>query len=96
VIYHITSQQDWASQAAHQEFVPNGYLLEGFIHCCTAHQLSGVLERYFKGKSDLVLLHIDESLLQSKLIYERSTNDEKFPHVYGGINKEAIVSMVNI
>jgi uncharacterized protein (DUF952 family) len=96
VIYHITNRQDWTSQIANQEFVADGYSLEGFIHCCTAHQVPGVLERYFKRKSELVLLHIDESLLQSKLIYEKSTNDEEFPHVYGGVNKDAIVKVVKL
>jgi uncharacterized protein (DUF952 family) len=96
MIYHVTSRQDWHSQKANSQFIPEDYHREGFIHCCTPEQLPGVLERYFKGKSQLIMLHVDESLLDAKLIYETSTNDEKFPHVYGGINRDAIVKVVEI
>ena len=64
---------------------------DGFIHCCTPAQLAGVLKRYFKGASGLVLLHLDESKLKAELKYEPSTSDEKFPHLYGAINCDAVV-----
>jgi uncharacterized protein (DUF952 family) len=94
MIHHVTTQQAWTSQKNNSEFIPGEYARDGFIHCCTPLQLAGVLERYFKGKQELVLFHIDESLLQSELKYEQSTNDELFPHLYGGINRSAILKVV--
>lgn len=96
MIYHLTTLLDWESQKHKGDFTPVDYHKEGFIHCCTDDQLAGVRERYFKGKTGLVLLYLDESKLKSELKYEVSTNDEKFPHLYGAINREAIVSVQSI
>jgi uncharacterized protein (DUF952 family) len=93
MIYHLTTAQDWRLQASKSEFFPADYLKEGFIHCCTPSQLAGVLDRYFKGATDLVLLHLDESKLKAELKYEASTNEEKFPHLYGAINQEAVMKV---
>jgi len=91
MIYHITTEGDWEGQETKTEFVPSDYQREGFVHCCMESQLAGVRERYFRGKHGLVLLHLDESKLKSTLRFEASTNSEKFPHLYGPINLEAVV-----
>ena len=96
MIYHITTALDWENKIHEPEFVPTDFHREGFVHCCTEVQLTGVLDRYFKDKSGLVLLHLDESKLKAKLKYELSTNDEKFPHLYGAINRDAILKVVLI
>ena len=96
MIFHITTSNDWALQKHNPEFLPSDYHKEGFIHCCTEKQLAGVMVRYFKGKTGLVLLQLDETKLQAELKYEISTNDEKFPHIYGSINREAILKVVSL
>jgi uncharacterized protein (DUF952 family) len=96
MIYHITTAQDWQAQKSASFFIPTDYHREGFIHCCTEEQIAGVLERYFKGKSDLVLIHLDETKLKAELKFEASTNNEEFPHVYGPLNAEAIVRVVSL
>ncbi len=90
MILHITSFSDWERQSKQKSFAPDGYADEGFIHCCEQDQLQGVLQRYYPGRSDLLLLHIDESKLESELRYEASPQGEMFPHVFGPINKTAI------
>jgi len=72
------------------------YHKEGFIHCYTDKQLTGVMERYFKGKTGLVLLQLDESRLTAELKFEISTNDEMFPHIYGAINRDSIFKVMAI
>jgi uncharacterized protein (DUF952 family) len=68
---------------------------EGFIHLSKQNQVSGVLERYYKGVSDLVLLHVDETLLSAELKYELSPSvNEEFPHLFGALNVEAVVNVV--
>lgn len=96
MIYHITTSLDWESKKNEPGFIPADYHKEGFIHCCTEQQLAGVLERYFKGTTGLVLLQLDHSKLKAELKFETSTNDEKFPHLYGAINRDAIVDVVRI
>lgn len=93
MIHHITIAQDWEAQKNEPEFIPADYHREGFIHCCTPEQLSGVIARYFKGQKGLVLLYLDELMLKAELKFEVSTNGEKFPHLYGTINREAIVKI---
>ena len=93
MIYHITTTADWENRRPGLDFFPRDYSREGFIHCCTREQLEGVLDRYFKGQSNLVLLHLDESKLHAELRYEPSTHSELFPHLYGGINQDAIIKI---
>ncbi|HTH56581.1 MAG TPA: DUF952 domain-containing protein [Cyclobacteriaceae bacterium] len=90
MIYHIATRQDWVEREQENDFVPSDYHREGFVHCCTASQLAGVKERYFKGKTGLVILYLEEEKLKAELKYEVSTDNEKFPHLYGAINREAI------
>lgn len=91
MIYHIATAEDWNEHQHHSSYAPAGYAKEGFIHCSTKEQVSGVLHRYYAGIKNLLLLHIDESKLTAELKYEEATNQELFPHVFGSINKDAIV-----
>lgn len=95
-IYHVTTMSLWASQMDSEAFMVESLNTEGFIHLCTKSQLQGVLNRYYKNVSDLILLHIEEDLLTERLVYESSTNDELFPHLYGSINKNAITKCLVI
>ena len=70
---------------------------EGFIHCSLEHQVAGVLERYYKNQTDLVKLVIDTDKLTSKFIFEWSPSTaDTFPHVYGVINTEAVVDVLDV
>ena len=82
--------------AASNWFAPEIFEFENFIHCCKAHQIGGVLSRYFAGETDLLILHIDETKLKPPLRYETGTGNELFPHLYGEINKDAIVEIKQI
>lgn len=93
MIYHITTQSHWADQINSNTYAPTSYNQDQFIHCCEAHQLEGVLFRYFKGAKELLVIHLDETRLKAPLLYEPGTHDELFPHLYGVINKDAIVQI---
>ena len=95
IIYHITTQSDW-KQAKQQGFYEHPSLKEeGFIHCSEDHQVAGVLERYFKGKTDLVKLVIDTQKLKSRYVHEWSPSTlDTYPHIYGTINTDAVVDVV--
>jgi uncharacterized protein (DUF952 family) len=57
--------------------------------------LSGVISRYFKGQTGLVILRIDTERLTSPLKWESPPgSDETFPHVYGPVNLDAVVGVV--
>lgn len=97
IIYHITTQSDW-KEAKQKGFYEHPSLKEeGFIHCSEDHQVAGVLERYFKGKTDLVKLVIDTDKLKSRYVHEWSPSTlDTYPHIYGTINTDAVVDVVEI
>jgi len=97
IIYHVTTKQEWTN-ATKQGFYESASLAEeGFIHCSQENQVAGVLERYFSGKKDLVKLVIDTDKLSSRFVFEWSSSvEDTFPHIYGPINTDAVIEVVNI
>jgi uncharacterized protein (DUF952 family) len=89
-IYHIVRPDVWPNfHGNHYE--AESLAAEGFIHCSFADQLDAVLKRYYSADDEVIVLEIDPAKLDSKLVVEPSTGGEKYPHVYGTINTEAIV-----
>lgn len=93
VIYHIVSAADWASQESRPTYEAGSLQTEGFIHFSQKEQVSGVLSRYYQNVPNLLLLHVDADKLTHELRYELSTNDELFPHLYGPLTKEAVITI---
>ena len=93
MIYHVTTHADWQIAKAKGSYEHISLEKEGFIHNCSLEQLEGVIERYYKGRNDLLLLHIDEALLEAELKYELAPSvNELFPHIFGPININAVVN----
>ena len=69
---------------------------EGFLHInirCAVEDLPSI-ERFYCDAGELLLLHIDEALLDSPLLYEQlGEAPEPFPHVYGPIQLAAVVEV---
>ena len=59
IIYHVTTKKEWVIAQISGNYKATSLATEGFIHCSTAEQVNGVLERYFKGQTNLVKLVID-------------------------------------
>lgn len=94
-IYHIVLPDYWQTFKAKDNYTAATFEEEGFIHCCTAAQIQYVLTTYFKGVPAIVLLKIDPEILTSALKIEPA-NGHYFPHIYGAINKNAIVEIKTI
>ncbi len=93
IIYHVTTQAEWDTALKSGQYVAPSLALEGFIHCSKENQVTGVLERYFKGKENLVKLTIDTSRLTNRLQYDLAPSvGQEFPHVYGSINVDAVIN----
>lgn len=93
MIYHIIPATTWLRIKNQDEYKMGSLDTEGFIHCCTEHQIEGVIDRYFNSEKELIVLHIDPERLKDILKYEQSTGSEFFPHVYGCIPAKAVVSV---
>ena len=96
-IYHITTKHDWDKALKQGYYEAPSLAIEGFIHCSTNEQVEGVLHRYYQGQTGLLKLVIDPLKLQCELKYELAPSaQELFPHVYGPIDTDAVVSIVEI
>jgi uncharacterized protein (DUF952 family) len=96
MLYHIVEKSAWESFEGQDLYFPASFKTEGFIHLSEKHQVQGVLERYYVSVTNLLLLHLNESLFTAELKYEASPNGELFPHLYGHLNKNSVVGVVEI
>jgi len=105
MIYHITSLKAWREALQRGEYRVESLDTEGFIHCSTGIQVLPVAEKYYQGQRGLLLLVIDPALLSSSLKWEPPSGGapplgvpegDLFPHVYGAINLNAIVKVVDL
>jgi len=96
-IYHVTDRSSWEAAKQGGNYTAPSLETEGFIHNSDEGQVAGVLQRYYKGKKDLVLLTIDTERLTSPLKYEMAPSlNEQFPHIFGPINTDAVVDVQSI
>ena len=96
LIYHITPAATWAEFDGEPIYAADSLQSEGFIHLSEREQVAGVLDRYYRNVPDLLLLHIDPVKLIHELRYEEAPNGERFPHVYGPINRDAVVDVEHL
>jgi uncharacterized protein (DUF952 family) len=68
---------------------------QGFIHASTERQVAVVANSYYKDVRGLVLLVIDTGRLTAPLQYDDVPgSDERFPHIYGPLNPDAVIATV--
>ena len=91
-IYHIVLADDWAAFDT-DLYRAKSLETEGFIHCSFAEQLNAVIARYYAGEPEVVVLEIETDTLMSRVLNEPSTASEIYPHIYGPINRDSIVSV---
>ena len=92
LVYHIVLPEVWAAFDTDLYRAPS-LESEGFIHCSFADQLDGVIGRYYKNADSIIVLEIETERLMSRVLNEPSTSNEIYPHIYGPINRDAIVSV---
>jgi uncharacterized protein (DUF952 family) len=91
-IYHIVLPEKWETVKHNSSYAADSLETEGFIHCSYDRQLEGVIGRYYADVPELVILTIDPMKLKSGLVEEASTGGEIYPHIYGPINLDAVIS----
>ena len=92
-IYHIVLPEVWERFKDRPSYQPASLATEGFIHCSFPSQVPDVLKRYYGRVARVVILKIETDKLYSKLVEEPSTNNDIYPHIYGRINRNAIVDV---
>jgi uncharacterized protein (DUF952 family) len=96
-ILHITSRAAWSEAQTRAAYSADSLAGQGFIHCSRLGQVLRVANSFYAGQPGLVLLVIDPVRLSSELRWEPGTDlaTELFPHIYGPINLEAVLQVVD-
>ena len=97
-IFHITSRVSWSEAQKAGLYSVDSLTNEGFIHCSKLSQILRVANSYCANQREQVLLVIDPSRLIHPVRWEAGTDkaDELFPHLYGPLNLDAVVSVLDL
>jgi uncharacterized protein (DUF952 family) len=97
LIYHLTSRLSWSAAQRKGLYSADTLGDQGFIHCSKAEQILRVANAFYANRHGLVLLEIEPSKLIPPLRWEPGTDkaDELFPHIYGPLNLEAVVQVLD-
>jgi uncharacterized protein (DUF952 family) len=68
-------------------------IADGYIHLSLGSQLAATLDKHFSGVADLVLAAVDLSRLGDTVRWEPSRGGQLFPHIYGALTVDAVVSV---
>ncbi|HEX2826463.1 MAG TPA: DUF952 domain-containing protein [Burkholderiales bacterium] len=93
LVYKVLRAPEWAQMQARGVFEGSADdQRDGFIHCSTAEQLEGTIERHFAGERDLMVLEVDAAALGDGLKWEPSRGGALFPHLYGELPLSAVLN----
>ena len=69
---------------------------DGYIHLSTGSQLAETLRKHYFGQTGLFLIAVDADALGEALRWEKSRNDELFPHLYGELDLGAVTAVLEL
>jgi len=95
-IYHVISQTDWNKISESEFYSPGSLTSEGFIHFSYQDQIPGVIERYYKDQTNLLVMKVDVNKLKSNLRLEKVPDTGLFPHLYGKLNLDSVMGVFHI
>ena len=96
IIYHGTPKRYFQGLDPAAPYTPADYAKDGFIHTTEGREaVSIVLTNFYKSSPELwVILFIDRDRVRSPVRYDDPA--EVFPHIYGPLNRDAIVAVHDI
>jgi len=98
IIYHLAPIDYFHAQPPDRPYTPAEFDREGFIHCTKGDEhLVVVANRYYRNDARAFLVVvIDEDLVTAQIKYEPGADGALYPHIYGGLNRNAIVSVLRM
>jgi uncharacterized protein (DUF952 family) len=97
VLVHLCPTDEWSSARTRGELRPESLTSAGFVHLSTPDQVHLPANRLYRGRDDLVLLHIDPAGLDAPIRWEPGvpTDPESmlFPHLYGALPVAAVINV---
>jgi len=71
-------------------------IADGYIHLSCRSELAATVDKYFRGVDGLMLAAVDLSRLGDAVRWEPSRGGQLFPHIYGRLPVEAVVSVTTL
>ena len=96
-IYKICPASAW--REAERQGVFRGSpddIRDGFIHLSTAPQVAETARKHFFGQIGLFLIAVNADVLGKALRWERSRNNELFPHLYDDLDLGAVIRVLGL
>jgi uncharacterized protein (DUF952 family) len=100
VLVHLCGREEWSRARERGGIAPDAPGPDAgsrFIHLSTPEQVHLPANRLYRGRDDLVLLHIDPALLDAPVRWEPgvATDPEsmRFPHLYGPLPLRAVIGV---
>jgi uncharacterized protein (DUF952 family) len=92
--FHYTPMSYFDRLDPAEDYVPAEYGEEGFIHCTDgAANMAKTANKHFgRDPRDFWALYIEKEQVRSPIKYEDPR--EIYPHIYGPLNRDAIVRML--
>ena len=96
IAYHGTPKKYFESLDSSKPYVPEPFAREGFIHTTEGRDaVPAVLTMHYKASQEpWVVLYIDQDRVTSPIRYDDPA--EAFPHIYGPLNRDAIIAVMDI
>lgn len=91
--FHLLPEGVWAAHAGREDYLPEAYEQEGFIHCTTGEaELLATANRYYRDDArPFLLLEVDLQRLTVPVLVEDESG--RYPHIYGPIARHAVIAV---
>lgn len=97
-LYHLATDEEWASYQAAGVIEPASLGSEGFVHCSWGRQVGGTVARHFADVVDLLALRIEPDQLGAVALVEEDSygSGQAFPHAYGAVPVASVQDVVRL
>jgi uncharacterized protein (DUF952 family) len=93
-IYKIVPRALWDEAVTNGSFIGSpADIADGFIHFSTAAQVDATAAKHFRDVKDLLLVAVDGDRLGAALKWEPSRGGDLFPHLYGALPTDLVLSV---
>ena len=94
MVLHICRREAWERALVRGVYETDTLEEDGFIHLSYPHQVVRVANLLYAQQKGLLLLYIDPDKVRAEIKVERLETSEPFPHLYGPLNLEAVVRVL--
>jgi len=92
-IYKVIDKDVWAAAKTAGEFTGAAIdIKDGFIHFSSVDQVVETVQKHFAGQDNLLLLSVSTADMGEDLKWEKSRNDDLFPHLFRALKTDEVTA----